>query len=309
MKLPGKANPRGAAGWIFSFFLVLLVILAVFFLRPPRPCQEPLTYRIGTVDARFGVSRRAFADSVGTAAALWEKPLSRQLFREDSNGMIEISLIYDHRQEAVDTLKKLSYKIENTQSASADLKFRLEKLKTEYEQKKSSLDRDLNAYNARVGAFNAEIQSGGQPSGVAEPAYRRLMMEKDALSMIRGHLQVRQEELKNTLNTMNSMVVVINEIATHYNLDLVHYRHAGNQLGDEYYRGTYTVHDGKHAIAIYQYDDSSTLVRVLAHELGHALGLNHIDAPGAVMYRLIQSDSRELSPEDIAALNMRCGRQ
>jgi predicted Zn-dependent protease len=47
-------------------------------------------------------------------------------------------------------------------------------------------------------------------------------------------------------------------------------------------------------------------VRVLAHEFGHALGLNHSKSAGAVMYPLIQSDSLELTVDDIAALKGHC---
>jgi len=45
---------------------------------------------------------------------------------------------------------------------------------------------------------------------------------------------------------------------------------------------------------------------LLAHELGHALRLNHSNDPNAVMYRLNQSDAAELTTDDIVALKARC---
>jgi hypothetical protein len=59
-------------------------------------------------------------------------------------------------------------------------------------------------------------------------------------------------------------------------------------------------------ITIYQYDNEYRLVRVLAHEFGHVLGLNHSKSTEAVMYPLIRSDSLALAVDDIAALKERC---
>lgn len=306
-KYPAAPGERGATGWRLPFLMITVIILVVIFLRmPPRPCQEPLTYRIGAVDARFGLSRHEFADSSRQAAAIWGKSISRELFREEPKGAIEINLVYDYRQEAVDTLKTLSYKIDNTQSSYGDLKYSLETMKAEYDQKKILFASDQNAYNARAAALNAEIESGRQQRGAPEHIYRRLMTEKDELKIVWENLQVRQEELKKMIDTMNSMMVVINEIATNHNLDLVNYRDVGDKLGREFCEGNYTRQGVKQTITIYQYGSTNRLVRLLTHELGHALGLNHNDNPGAVMYRLNQSDLPELAPEDVAALKMRC---
>lgn len=307
IKHPGTLGTSGASRLKLFFLLITLIILAVIFFRMPRPCQEPLSYRIGTVDDRFGLSRQEFTGLVGKAASIWGKPFSRELFRAEPKGMIEVNLIYDYRQEAADKLKNLSYRIENTKSSYDDLKLRFENLKSEYEQKKEALVSDFNAYNIRVGSFNAEVESTRQQRGAPEHVQRRLMMEKEELNSIRENLQTRQEEQKKIVDTINSMMVVINEIATNYNFDLVNYRDVGNKLGDEFYEGNYLSKGGKQTITIYKYDSSDRLVRVIAHEFGHALGLNHNDNTEAIMYRLIQSDSTGLTPADVTALKTRCG--
>ena len=189
IKHPGRLGTSGTSLLRILFLLITLIILVIIFFRTPHPCQEPLTYRIGTIDERFGLSRQEFAEAAGKAASIWGKPFSRDLFREDPKGIIEVNLVYDYRQEASDKLKKLNYKIENTKSSYDELKFHFENLKSEYEQKNAALASEFNAYNARVNAFNAGIQSGRQRSGVSEHSYTRLMAEKDELNSIHQNLQ------------------------------------------------------------------------------------------------------------------------
>jgi hypothetical protein len=63
-------------------------------------------------------------------------------------------------------------------------------------------------------------------------------------------------------------------------------------------------------IVIHQFDDRDHLILVLAHELGHALGLGHTGVPGSVMADASGPDSRDgppaLSPSDLALLRSVC---
>jgi archaellum component FlaC len=265
-----------------------------------------MTYRIGKVDERFGLTRQEFAVAVNMAEAIWEKPLARELFREDPQGAIEINLIYDYRQEASDKLKKLNYRIDNTKSSYEDLKARLENLKTEYDRRNNALAGDSDIYNSRINKFNANVEYWNRHGGLMENVYKKMMQEKDDLNSLREKLMVQQEDLRRLVDTINSMVVVVNEIATNINMDLVNYQNTGDALGREFCEGFYESKNGKQTINIYQFDNYYRLVRVLAHEFGHALKLNHSADPKAVMYRLIQSDKIELSLDDIAALQRRC---
>ena len=285
-------------GFIFA------VIFFIFFPRH-RPCEEPLTYRIGTVDQRFGLSAKEVLDATVTAASLWGKAASRELFQETPTGAIEINFVYDYRQEATDKLKLLSYNIDNTKSSYEDLKAHLESQKKEFDQKNTALLNEFSSYNARVAAFNQEAATMPQ-GGFPEQVYKRLMTENNELQSINNHLQAQQEEMKRLTDTINNLVVVINEIATNLNLDVVNYRDTNEPLAKEFNEGSYVTEKGKKTITIYQFRDRNTLIRVLAHEFGHALGLKHSDKQNALMYRLNQSDSIELDQADIALLKDRC---
>ncbi|MCX5848211.1 MAG: matrixin family metalloprotease [Deltaproteobacteria bacterium] len=300
------SNSSKTIFWIIFFLLTILIVPIIISIRAPNPCQEPITYRLGKVDERFNLTREEFKKAVNIAAAMWGKPFYRDFFREDSEGVIEINLLYDYRQEATDRLKKLNYKIDRSKSSYEELKSRLENLKTEYEQKKAVLHNDFIAYNEKVSAFNTETESWNRHGGTPQSIHMRLMKEKDELLILSDNLHTRQEEMKALVDTINSIVVVINEMASNNNMDLVDQQNTGNTLGREFCEGFYEYKNGKRSITIYQYDNEYRLVRVLAHEFGHALGLNHSKNVEAVMYPLIQSDSLELAADDIAALKGHC---
>lgn len=292
--------------WGFILLVGIAVVMFFIFLRIPKPCEEPLTYRLGRIDERFGLTRLDFSTAVRKAAAIWGKPLSRELFREDAQGTIEVSLIYDYRQEASDKLKQLQYRMDSTKDNHEKMKMRYESLKSEYEQKRVTLENDLHAYNSRINAYNAEVESWNRQGGVPETHRNRLMSGKNELDSVRESFKIRQDEVKKLTDEINTIVLVMNEVAAERNQDVDNSRNVGRQLGGEFKTGFFESKEGKQSITVYHFNNESKLVRLLVHELGHALRLDHSNNPNAVMYRLNQFDTAELTADDIAALKARC---
>ena len=118
----------------FAALLAVLLIAAAVFLQRPRPGRTLVTYRIGGVDARFGVSPGEVAEAVATAAELWRQPVGRALFQEAAEGTIEIRMVYDQRQENLDQLRTLDAGLSTAQGAIGVAKDQYETLKAEYQR-------------------------------------------------------------------------------------------------------------------------------------------------------------------------------
>ena len=102
------------------------------------------------------------------------------------------------------------------------------------------------------------------------------------------------EDLNQLIKSRNNAADDYNKVAKSYNQKYGH--------GLEFNQGEYTQGN----INIYQFDSPNSLRMVLAHELGHALELEHLDNPEAIMYRLNESGSDKITADDITALKKAC---
>lgn len=290
-----------------TVFLALcaLVLSGEFFYKYfQKPCDQILEYSIGRFDEDFGISREEFLENIKQAERIWESAVGRELFVFKPEADFQINLVYDDRQ--LSTMRK-----QKTESGLESVGAILENLDTEFKRAKSGYEKDLETYRIKSENFERdqtqyqlEVDYWNSRGGAPKPQYRlleeraeQLNAQATALNRETTLLNAKAKELNDLLDKRNEAAKSYNAIASNYNQSFGH----GLEFNQAEYAGQ--------SINVYQFKNGADLLTALAHEFGHALGMDHVENPSSIMYYLTGDNTKiglVPSVEDLAELSRVC---
>ncbi|MFA6135825.1 MAG: matrixin family metalloprotease [Candidatus Paceibacterota bacterium] len=240
------------------------------------------------------------------AEKIWESSIDKQLFEYSPTGNLKINLIYDYRQKAADALKELGIVINDDESTYNAVKAEYDSLVNLYDKEEAYITTLIKSYDLDRKVFEKDVDYWNSHTRATKKEYDALEQRRIDLNNQIAIINQKQESLNKSGDIINSTVIVLNKLIAELNLQVNTYNTIGTSTGEEFSEGSYTSDTSGTAINIFQFNNEDKLIKILAHELGHALGLEHLDNPNAIMNRLDAGINEKLTADDITALKEKC---
>jgi hypothetical protein len=260
-------------------------------------CQVPIGWRIGELDPAFDLTREEAEAAGRRAAALWNDAVGQTLFVYDDAKGFPINFSYDERQQEILRAALLERNIasydQEIENRLAVLQFQDEALRQQlqqFAQEKEELAADITALQHQL---IGDV-----------PPQRRLDLEQQwrQLAQRQKDLQAEAERLKGDQRRLQREQHDINAIIRERN-DLLPAAHRAPVIREV---GLMEIHEGQRTMTIFAFQSQKDLVLTMAHEFGHALGLDHTEAADSLMYIAISPSQQGITEADIAAFRRQC---
>ena len=245
-------------------------------------CDSPLSYRLGSIDDRFGLTNEEVLSDIDEAATIWDSAKGKKLFAYSAKAPLTINFVYDQRQQLDNSISQLTTQLQQTNSS----------LKQQIAQYKS----DLSAFEKKLADFNATVDSYNAKGGAPKDVYDQLKQEQQELKVEGDALNARAKDLNLSANDFNSGVSNLNSQIGEFN----------NDIAQKPEQGLYN--EGDNTITIYFAENHTELIHTLAHELGHALGMMHVADKDAIM-NANTNPSITPTADDLTELSTACREQ
>lgn len=291
------------------FFVLVLGLIGYvgyqFYLYFRNPCDQTLSYSIGRFDSQFGLSEVNFKNYLAEAERPWEGALKRELFVYDPTAKFKINLIYDERQQLTEAKRKTEFGLTAIEDIFQKLDAEFLAAKAVYEARVASYKRALDSFEARKREYENQVRFWNNKNGAPKNEYEILQREQEYLNSEVARLNQESIEVNRLSNELNLLLEKRNSAAADYNRVAKDYNEEYGH-GLEFNQAEYT--NGE--INVYQFGDKKDLVLAMAHEFGHALGMDHVENPNSIMYFVTQNMTKTvstISDEDMVELARVCG--
>lgn len=303
------------------------------FIVPVDPCQQEILYSIGSIDSRFHLSHDEFLLAIREAASLWEAGIGMRRFSLVEEGGMPINLVFDERQAGTDSLKNTSSSIESGKAGYDQLSASYGTLRKTYEEKRdtyeklladfsdfqASYNKKVTEYNIQLAVYEKDAAEWNNSGGGDEATYKQLLKEKQDLDDERASLEKDEKRLSKKIDDLkddrkavnrlveelNTLGGTLNRVAASLNLKVNEYNTIVGSR-EEFTTGLYSEDGYSRRIDVFQFSNHEDLVRILAHEMGHALGLGHDTDPESIMYPEVGTQPLRLSEGDTSLYRVMC---
>jgi hypothetical protein len=261
---------------------------------------------LGNLDVEFGISSSTAISYVTEAEKYWEEAMERDLFIYNEEADFTIDFVFDERQEGVNEQAVSRAELDAKWVESEEVKETIEQLQVSYDELASAHSADIEAYEARLTAYNQRVSQYNDQGGAPSDVFAELEEERKDLNGVSRQLNETANELNHLATKINRLGERGNELVDNYNNEVQVYNSRFGHAG-EFTQGDYQ----GDSINIYKFSTDNEVITVLAHEFGHALGLDHVEDQTALMYYLLEDPNSlpEISTADLQLYYEVCGQE
>ncbi|MFY7881256.1 MAG: matrixin family metalloprotease [Fimbriimonas sp.] len=278
-------------------------------LAPAVDRQFPLKWRMGAVDPRFGLDASEVKQAVEQAIRLWESAAGKRLFVYDRSSGFPVNLVYDSRHAGRVAARQAKERLDGMKSDIGSAKDAVQSAQDNYKLKLSLFEVSQSAYRRKLEDYNRDVEYWNRNGGAPASVVSRLNAERQNLEIDRSRLRKEEQEVDSLRTDVNDKIDTYNSLLSRYNSAANSFNRTFGKavemsVGETAIRGSKV---GR--INIFSFESNTHLAVILAHELGHALGLKHVKGQDSIMVAVEEGESASrfllLSAADRAELQTR----
>lgn len=249
--------------------------------RISSPFDTRLRYRIAEVDPRFKLSIEQVKVISQQATQIWKDGTGQDYFVYDPHAQLAIHLIYDERQQESEQRREHLSQLQSNQQHWLEKKQKLDQIEQEIIRSKQFLDLKQQQLNQQIQSYNQEQQNAQQNrNSIANLEY--FQQRQQALTQNVQLLQQEINQYNQRIAELNQQIDELNALDQQLNASVTQYKQRFKP--HLFHKGLF---NGKQVL-IYEFESEDDLRLTLAHELGHALGIQHSDDPQALMHPIMR---------------------
>jgi hypothetical protein len=252
-------------------------------------CQSPLGWRLGTLDPAFNLTEAQAIEIIGTAASMWNDTTGKTLLVHDPKQGFVIDFKFDARQQQVLQQRLLQRNLTRYDDA---IQPGLQTLPEKF----AELDAKVAAFNQKNAQLQQQVAQWQPNAKNAETQRHQLEQQQQSLVREADWLEQQRQQLLRDRDYLNETIRQRNELV----------QTSAKPAAASFEVGVMHIKQQQRHMTLYAFSSATDLIATIAHEFGHAFGIDHTQEPDSIMFHQINAQQQRLTDADLKAWQSTC---